>query len=238
MSEIWGDYRMEEFWFEDQNATIIYPAVEPNGKMVLKAEYRDAFPGFELAMLERGYYVINITHANRYAPMKEVEQTARFIRFAAEKLGASQKCIMVGMSAGGTTSVRLAQNHPELTAVLYLDAPLLNLLSLCGLAGDEFRPDAWQEMVDAYGFSRTNVVSFRESPIDFMDKLIENNIPIFMSYGNSDTVLNYRANGQVLENYYKEHGGTMKVVCCSMRGHHPHGLANTAPIVEFVEQFV
>ena len=68
MSEnVWEGFEVEEFLFEDQVGTIIHPSTASNGRLVLKGEYRDAFPKFE-RMLERGYYVINVTHRNRYAP--------------------------------------------------------------------------------------------------------------------------------------------------------------------------
>ena len=238
MHEIWKDFKGEEFTFEDQLATVLYPTVEPNGKMVLKTEYLDAFPFFEQAMLRRGYHVINITHANRWAPDHTIHQMARFVRAMAEKLNCSEKVIPAGMSCGGLQAARLAQMYPELVPVLYLDAPVLNILSLAGLGDAEFSTGMWNEMVSAYGFNKSTVVAFRGSPIDYLDKLIEHNIPIIMLYGDADVVVPYHENGKVLEDYYKAHGGTLKVIEKSMTGHHPHSLKDPTPIIEFVEQYI
>ena len=71
-----------------------------------------------------------------------------------------------------------------------------------------------------------------------MAPLIQNNIPIIMLYGNADNIVVYEENGKVLEEYYKEHGGTIKVIAKSMCEHHPHGLEDVTPIVEFVEKFM
>ena len=49
-------YQVEEFNFAERKAVIIYPNCEPVGKMVLKTEYLGAFPSFDYAMLDRGYY--------------------------------------------------------------------------------------------------------------------------------------------------------------------------------------
>lgn len=239
MSEnVWEGFRVEEFPFEDQIGTIIHPNVTPNGRLVLKGEYRDAFPKFEQMMLERGYYVINVSHRNRYAPADCVELTARFVYHVAEKLNADKRCIMVGMSAGGTMSAKLAAYHPDLAAVLYLDAPGLNLLSLAGLGQREVPGHVWQELVNGYGFDRITLINHRDSPIDHLDKLIANDIPVIMVYGNRDVIAPYCENGKVLEDYYNAHGGKLKVIEKSMCGHHPHGLEDPTPIVEFVEQFV
>ncbi len=42
--------------------------------------------------------------------------------------------------------------------------------------------------------------------------------------------------GKVLEDYYKENGGIIKVISRSMCGHHPHGLDDPTIIVNFIEE--
>jgi len=81
----------------------------------------------------------------------------------------------------------------------------------------------------------STILNFRNSPIDKMEKLIENNIPVLLLYGNADPVVIYRENGKVLEDYYKVNGGNIKVICRTMAKHHPHGLENPEPIIRFVE---
>lgn len=58
-----------------------------------------------------------------------------------------------------------------------------------------------------------------------------------MVYGNADVIAPYCENGKALEDYYRAHNGTLKVIETSICGH-PHGLDDPTPIVEFVEQFV
>jgi hypothetical protein len=91
--------------------------------------------------------------------------------------------------------------------------------------------------VATYGVSKSTIVNFRKSPIDYMEPLIEHNIPVIMLFGNADNVVIYEENGKVLEDYYKEHNGTIKVIAKSMCGHHPHGLEDPTLIIEFVEKF-
>ena len=38
-----------------------------------------------------------------------------------------------------------------------------------------------------------------------------------------------------IQYYYKENGGNIKVISRSMQKHHPHGLDDPTPIIEFVE---
>ena len=230
-------FKSKTFVFQDRQAHIVYPSCPANGKLLLKTEYFSAFPYFEVAMLKKGYTLCFLSHPNRWAPDSETHITAEFVRYVAEELGFAPKCIPVGMSCGGLQALRLAQLHPELISVLYIDAPVVNILSLAGLGASTCpdNPLFWEEIQAAHGVTRSTIVNFRKSPIDAMDKLIENNIPIIMLYGDADTVVLYEENGKVLEDYYRENGGDLKVICKPGCGHHPHSLEDPTPIIEFVE---
>lgn len=236
---MWSDFKVENFTFSERNAVIIHPNCEPNGKMLLKTEYLDAFPKFDIAMLNRGYYLIHMFQRSRWAPDEEIKILAEFVHYCSEKLNASERCILEGMSCGGLQAARFAELYPELTAVLYLDAPVLNILSMVGLGEckEECITSFWREIVATYGVSRSTIINFRKSPIDNMEPLIRNNIPVIMLYGNSDNIVIYEENGKVLEEYYKENDGIIKVIPKSMCKHHPHGLDDPTPIIEFVEKF-
>ena len=230
-------FKSKTFVFLDRQAHIVYPSCPTNGKLLLKTEYFTAFPYFEVAMLKKGYTLCFLSHPNRWAPDSETHITAEFVRYVAKELGFAPKCIPVGMSCGGLQALRLAQLHPELISVLYIDAPVVNILSLAGLGASTCNDTSsfWKEIQDAHGVNRSTIVNFRKSPIDAMDKLIENNIPIIMLYGDADTVVLYEENGKVLEDYYRENGGDLKVICKPGCGHHPHSLEDPTPIIEFVE---
>lgn len=235
---MWNEFESETFMFAERKATIVYPDCEPNSRLLLKTEYLDAFPKFDIEMLKRGYHLINIKHRSRWAPDEETTIMAEFVRYCALKLGASEKCVLEGLSCGGLQAARLAELYPELVEVMYLDAPVLNILSMAGLgeSRDEGNEGRWRELVATYGVNRSTIVNFRKSPIDNMAPLIENNIPIIMLYGNADNVVIYEENGKVLEEYYKEKGGTIKVISKSACGHHPHGLEDVTPIIEFIHK--
>ncbi len=230
-------FKTKRFVFEGRDAKIVYPPCPANGKLLLKTEYFSAFPNFEVAMLNKGYTLCFLSHPTRWAPDSETHITANFVRHVAEELNIAPKCIPVGMSCGGLQALRLAQLHPELISVLYIDAPVVNILSLAGLGASTCPENAnfWNEIAKTYGVTRSTIVNFRKSPIDALEKLIENNIPIIMLYGDADTVVLYEENGKVLEDYYREHGGDIKVICKPGCEHHPHSLEDPTPIIEFVE---
>ena len=232
-----SQFQSKSFVYEGRNAIIVYPSCPANGKILLKTEYFPAFPFFEAAMLQRGYTLCYVAHPTRWAPDSETHIMADFVRYVAAELGFEPKCIPVGMSCGGLQAVRLAQLHPELVSVLYIDAPVLNILSMAGLGATASKdtPVFRNEIMNTYGFTPSSLVSFRKSPIDAMDKLIEHNIPIIMLYGDADETVLYEENGKILEDYYREHGGDIKVIRKPGCGHHPHSLEDPTPIIEFIE---
>lgn len=231
-----SQFECKNFEYEGRSAKIFYPSCPSNGKLILKTEYLGAFPDFEAAMLKRGYTLCFLSHPTRWAPDSETHIMAAFVRDVAAELNMEPKCIVVGMSCGGLQAVRLAELYPELISVLFLDAPVMNLLSMAGLGELKLHVSLfWEEMVKTYGFTRSSIICFRKSPIDNMEPLIKNNIPIFLLYGDADDVVIYEENGKILEDYYKENSGDICVVRVPGRGHHPHSMSDPTPIIEYVE---
>lgn len=235
--ESWNGFKLDAFEFMERQAKIVCPD-NFNGRIVFKTEYWDSFPNFEIEMVKRGYCLINITHTTRWGAENEIDIMAEFVKMVAAKLDADCRCILVGMSCGGLQAALFAEKYPELTAAMYLDAPVLNILSLAGLGECECPETLWRELVSTYGFSRSTVINFRKSPIDNMEPLIKNDIPVIMLYGNADTAVIYEENGKVLEEYYKNNGGTIKVISKSMCKHHPHCLEDPQIIIDFVEKYM
>lgn len=236
----WNGFEMDEFKFHGRDAKIVYPEKDPVGKLLIKTEYWDAFPNFEIEMLKRGYHLCYVKHNNRWATNDEITLMADFVKFVAKEINIEPKCITVGMSCGGLQAARLAQMYPELVSVLYIDAPVMNLLSMTGF-GELKNPENievfWREMSKAHGFTKSSFTTYRDSPIDHMDILLKHNIPVLLVYGDNDTVVIYEENGKVLEDYYKANGGIIEVIRKPLHGHHPHGLSDPTPLVEFVEKY-
>ena len=57
-----------------------------------------------------------------------------------------------------------------------------------------------------------------------------------MVYGDSDDIVPYDENGAILEKFYRENGGEILAIGKNGCGHHPHGLEDPTPIIEFVEK--
>lgn len=234
---VWHGYRRIDFEFEGKRAILVFPA-KPNAikNWMLKTEYFDGFPAFELEMLGRGWHLAYIENVTRWCLDEDLDRKARFAEYLSAEYGLYKKCLPVGMSCGGLIASKFAARYPECVSALYLDAPVLNLLSCpagLGMAEDYMFP----EFEKATGMSLSKLITYREHPIDKMHILLENNIPILTVYGDSDNVVPYCENGEILEKYYRENGGVIFTYGKKGCGHHPHGLSDNSPIVEFAEKY-
>lgn len=144
----------------------------------------------------------------------------------------------IGMSCGGLIAIELAAAYPELISCLYLDAPVLNFLSCpCGLGNGEALDGGKGigEMFRARGFSElSQVLGYRDMPLDKLNTLVENHIPVVMVAGGRDRTVPYPENGHYLEQAYQAAHVDFSLFLKPECDHHPHGLTDNQPVLEFI----
>ena len=149
------------------------------------------------------------------------------------------QCVPVGMSCGGLIAIKLAAKYPELVGCLYLDAPVLNYMSCpCGFGVGRQRADVVAEVLNALRLnSISELLSYREMPLDRLHVLVENRIPVVMVAGDSDSVVPFCENGVFLQRAYEQAGAALQVHMKPGCDHHPHGLEHPEPVVEFILRY-
>ncbi len=239
----WNGFRRVDFMFEDREALVVFPEKEGwgSGKWACKMEYFGAFPALEIALLQNGFHLAYIKNINRWGTDPDHHARARFAKYMAETYGVEEKFVPVGMSCGGLHTVNFASRYPALTSVLYLDAPVMNLLS-CPMGfgeGDALGDgdSGWREIVDAYGFTLPTLLTYREHPIDRIPTLLAHKLPVALVYGDSDSVVPYKENGLVLEEAYKKAGIPLFCQGKAGCGHHPHGLEDLTELLAFIQKY-
>ena len=233
----WNGFKRLDFEFEDRKAILVFPdkPIEGN-KWLYKIEYFGAFPDFEIEMLKRGYYLAHITNESRLCPKKDTDMRPRFCDFLKTEFGLNEKCLTVGMSCGGMQAVYFAAEYPQYVAALYLDAPVLNLLSWPLGLGKSESPSI-EEFNRDIGIPVSKMLNYRNHPIDRKEELLKSGIPIFMVCGGSDKTVPYDENGKILSDYFKANNGNLTEIVKPDCDHHPHGLEDTSPLLDFVKKY-
>ena len=239
MSELWNGFVMERFSFEDKEALVIVPKGGTSiGRIAIKTEYWDAFPATEVALLEKGFHLCYIKNETRFAQDADLDRKARFVCYVAEKYGLQRRVVPVGMSCGGLWAIKFAARHPELVSCLYLDAPVLNYMSWpCGFgtATAGITQGQINEAIHAHGMSSiSELINYRGMPLDKIPQLIACKIPVVLVAGGSDRTVPYHENGIYLQKAYENAGLEIEVYIKPECDHHPHGLEDVTPVVDFI----
>ena len=233
----WNSFERLDFQLDGRVAILVSPKTpRADKKWLFKTEYFGAFPSFEIEMLKRGYYVAHIENITRWCLPEDTDAKALLCEFLINELGLYPKCMTVGMSCGGMQSVYFAEKYPEYVSAMYLDAPVLNLLS-CPCDLGVAQSNLYDEYFKTMGKTKSQLLGYREHPIDKVDKIIADRIPTILVCGDSDRVVPYVENGKLLSEKYKNSNVPFVEILKENCDHHPHGLDDLSPLIEFAEKY-
>ncbi len=239
MSEKWNGFEYNCLVFEEHNAIVVLPEEgTANGYLAIKTEYWDAFPeAAEIDLVRNGFHLCYIKNDNRWGTDSDIDRKARFIRHVQAEYHLKSKCVPVGMSCGGLIAIKLSARYPELIKCLYLDAPVVNYMSCpCGFGvGNSLAAGPFAEILGALKLSSVSeLLAYREMPLDKLPVLVANKIPVVMVSGDSDQTVPFCENGIWVQKAYKDAGVEIEVYIKPGADHHPHGLPDPAPVISFI----
>ncbi len=187
-------------------------------------------------LLERGVYHAHISDHNRFGCTEQLEAMNEFYELMLLQ-GFSEKPVLIGLSRGGFMAYRWASESPGKVAGIYGDAPVCNLKSWPGGFGKgKGSPADWQTAKQLYGWKDDEEAkAWSGNPTD--DKplaaLAKAGVPLLSVVRDDDIVVPPAENTALVEKKYKRLGGEITVIH-EPGGHHPHGLEDPKPIVDFV----
>ncbi len=230
----------EQFDFQGRKAGIVYPErMREDAGWAMYTEYFGVFPYVAEALLKRGFCIVHFENTNRWGTDTDIQTRWAFADFLEQEKHLSHRCIPIGMSLGGLHAIKFAFVHPERIAALYLDAPVVNLLSCPFAYGTAERQEKMvSECMQALSLAKEeDILSYREHPLDFLPGLVQARIPVAMAYGDADTVVPYPENGVLIEKLWMEAGIPLLVCGKPGCGHHPHGPDDPEEFADFLERW-
>lgn len=234
----WQGHVRHRFTFHDRQAWVVVPEKPlPGNPWSWCLMFPDAFTQRCAApqLLAAGFHHAFIDVGNTFGSPAAVELLAAFHEELVRR-GLARKAALVGISRGGLYAQRFAIEHPDRVAVIYGDNAVCDFKSWPGGRGaGKGSPKDWDACLKAYGFAdEAEALAYAGNPVDSAEALVAAGIPMIHVVGDRDDVVPPAENALVMERKYQVLGGTIRVLHEPEKGHHPHGLENPLPVVDFI----
>jgi len=142
--------------------------------------------------------------------------TAKFDEFhgAMVKRGWSPKPILLGQSRGGMMTLAWAFRHPDKLRAW------VGIYPVCNLASWPLKNSKAQTLADFAMTEEQLTARLKEfNPLDNLQGLLANKVPMFAVHGDSDVVVPYDLNTKLLKERYEAGGGKITVKLIPGEGH-------------------
>ena len=234
----WHGHVRHSFLFQDRPAWVVAPETPlPGNPWSWCMMFPDAFTERCAApqLLAAGFHHAFLDVGNSFGCPDAVEKLAAFHAELVRR-GLARKPALIGISRGGLYAHRFATEHPDKVAVIYGDAAVCDMKSWPGGKGNgKGSPPDWAACLDAYHFpDETTALAYRGNPIDTLEPIVKAGIGLVHVVGDEDDVVPPAENAIIVENRYRQLGGTITVIHKPGCGHHPHGLDNPTAVVDFI----
>lgn len=230
-------YALHDFSLDGCQAHVVLPRVPlPGLPWVWQTMFWDAFPAADLAFLNAGFHLAFIDVGNTFGCPDAMKHFDAFYAAMTKQYGLSEKPALEGLSRGGLYAYRWAYVNTARVGCIYGDAPVCDMKSWPGGKGkSKGSPSDWREAIMDYHFaSEQEMMEFKGNPINILDSIAAAHIPIIHVCGDADTVVPEDENTDIARERYMALGGDFVLIVKHGCDHHPHGLADPTPIVNFI----
>ncbi len=237
----WNGFDRYDFNVDGKNVLVVTPKQAATGRpWVWHGEFFGHKPAPDIALLGKGCHIVYMRVPNMLGSPGAVAHWDVLYRELTEKHGLAKKAALVGLSRGGLYAYNWASANPEKVACIYGDAPVCDFKSWPGGKGKgKGSPRDWQLVLQEYGFkNEAEALAYQGNPVDQLAPLAKANVALLHVYGDADVVVPWEENTGVVAERYRQLGGDIRLIAKPGVGHHPHGLEDSTPIVEFILQHV
>lgn len=237
-TDVWRGFTRYRFPVAGGMAWVVEPKkAAPGQPWTWCMEFPDAFTertGVP-TLLEKGFHHVHLEVGNTFGCPKALQQFDALYAVL-QQGGLAAKGTLIGISRGGLYAYNWAAQHPERVACIYGDAPVCDFKSWPGGKGrGKGSPSDWTQLQQLYGFrDETEALGYASNPVDRLLPLAKAKVALIHVVGDDDDVVPVSENTELVERRYQSLGGRIQVLHKPGVGHHPHGLDDPTPVVEFI----
>ena len=209
--------------------------IAPGRPWIWRAEFFDAFPQVDLALLQKGFHLVFLDGHNAFGCPSVMAHWDAFYEYLVNH-GLSRKGVLEGLSRGGLYVYNWGAANPRKVACIIGDNPVCDFKSWPGGKGKgPGSPGDWQSLIQQYGFKdEAEAMAYKKNPIDNLKPLAAAHVPVLHMAADADEIVPYEENTAILKQRYDAMGGSFTLILKKGLKHHPHGLDDPAPVVAFV----
>lgn len=233
----WNGFDKFDFEVGGKPALVVAPRTPAPGRpWAWHGEFFGHKPAPDLALLSNGFHIAYLRVPDMLGCPAAVAHWDVFYRELTERYGLGRKPALVGLSRGGLYCYNWAIANPDKVSCIYADAPVCDFKSWPGGKGKgKGDPKNWALVLRLWGFkSEAEALAAQVNPIDNLAPLAKAGVPLLHVFGDADDVVPWEENTGIVEKRYRALGGPITLIRKPGVGHHPHGLDDPAPIVEFI----
>ncbi len=235
----WNGFDRYDFPVGGKNVLVVVPKETAKGKpWCWHGEFFGHKPAPDVALLRKGFHIVYMSVPDMLGCPKAVEHWNACHKELTEKHGLSTKPALVGLSRGGLYCYNWAIANPDKVSCIYGDAQVCDFKSWPGGKGQgKGSGRDWKLVMSLWGFkSDDEAIAYKGNPVDNLEPLAKAKVPLLHVYGDADDVVPWDENTKLIADRYEKLGGSITLIAKKGVGHHPHGLADSTPIVEFIEK--
>lgn len=233
----WHGFERYDFTLNGRPVLVVCPPREAPGRpWVWHGEFFGHKPNPDLALLRHGFHIVYLGVPDMLGSPTAVAHWNTLHHELTSRYHFATKVALVGLSRGGLYCYNWAIANPDKVACLYGDAPVCDFKSWPGGKGKgPGSPRDWQLVLERYGFpSEADALAYPGNPIDNLAPLASANVPLLHVYGDADEVVPWDENTGVIAERYRHLGGSITLIPKPGVKHHPHGLDDSTPIIDFI----
>jgi lysophospholipase L1-like esterase len=235
----WNGYAKHELTIAGKVVTVVAPKTAAAGRpWVWHGEFFGHKPAPDIALLGKGFHIVYMKINDMLGCPDAVKLWNQCHAELTSSYALSQKPALVGLSRGGLYCYNWASANPDKVSCIYGDAPVCDFKSWPGGKGKgKGDPKNWGFVLKLWGFKdEAAAMAYTGNPVDSLAPLAKAGVPLLHVFGDADDVVPWDENTGLIESRYKALGGSITMIRKPGVGHHPHGLDDATPIMDFISK--